>query len=49
MTEHQCQMDRIYGVDGEYCRTHCLLYGTGSCRYDPKTKRMMVKDEEVKA
>ena len=45
MTEHQCWTDYAYGVDGEYCRTNCTLYGTGRCRYDPDTGKMMVKDE----
>ena len=46
MNEHQCETDRIYGTDGEWCRTYCPLYGTRKCRYDPITKKMMVKDEE---
>lgn len=44
MTEHPCENPN--GWDGEYCRTYCLLYGTGRCRYDPDTKKMMVRDEE---
>lgn len=46
MTEHQCWSDYAYGVDSEYCRTYCPIYGTGRCRYDPDTKKMMVRDEE---
>lgn len=44
MSEHECQNPN--GWDSEYCRTYCLLSGTGRCRYDPKTHKMMVKDEE---
>lgn len=45
MTEHQCETDRIYGTDGEWCRNYCPDYGTGRCYYDPVTRKMMVKDE----
>ena len=27
----------------EYCREYCPRYGTGTCVYDPETKRNMVK------
>lgn len=27
----------------EYCRENCPRYGTGTCVYDPETKRNMVK------
>lgn len=46
MTEHQCWSDYAYGIDTEYCREYCELYGKGKCRYDPDTKKMMVRDEE---
>lgn len=46
MTEHQCWTDHAYGTDSEYCREFCPIYGTGRCRYDPETKKMMVKEEE---
>lgn len=42
--EHECM---IAGAgDGEYCREYCLNYGTDRCRYDPETRKMMVKDGE---
>lgn len=34
----------VQGNDyAEYCREHCPRYGTGTCVYDPETKRNMVK------
>lgn len=45
ITERQCETDRLYGTDGEWCRTYCPIYGTGRCHYDPETKKMMVREE----
>lgn len=45
MNVKQCETDRIYGTDGEWCRNYCPDYGTGRCYYDPVTRKMMVKDE----
>ena len=43
--ETQCFADYAYGIDGEWCRNYCPLYGTGKCRYDATIGKMMVKDD----
>ena len=45
MIEHECYHSKHYGVDSEWCREWCMNYGTGKCRYDHKTGKMLVKDE----
>ena len=45
MTEKQCETDRLYGTDSEWCRTYCSIYGTGRCYYDHETRKMMVMDD----
>lgn len=43
-SEHECRNPN--GWDSEYCRLYCLLNGTGRCRWDEKTHKMMVKDDD---
>ena len=28
---------------GEWCREYCMLYGSGRCRYDKDTGRMLIR------
>ncbi len=47
MTDYRvCTLPGAY--DGEWCRTYCLNYGTGRCRYDPESGKMIIKVKEGK-
>ena len=41
--ERECTAPGSEPGAGEWCREYCPDYGTGKCRYDPKTRKMMVK------
>lgn len=42
MTERFCTAPGGGSGGGEWCREYCMNYGTGRCKWDPSTGRMIV-------
>lgn len=48
MTEEECHLPGAASGCGEWCREYCPNYRIpGSCRWDPKTGKMMVKVDKI--
>lgn len=44
--EMECKLPGATAGSGEWCKEYCTVYGTGRCRYDERTKKMMVMTED---
>ena len=42
MTERYCVLPGGESGAGEWCKEYCPNYGTGRCRWDAATRRMVV-------